>query len=467
MVVPRTVFAHYMVGLCLNQTAEDWNIDITTAKSAAIDGFALNIGANDTYTVAALRGAYDAAAKLGNFSLFLSFDFAATGEWTVDHIANLTNTFKNEPAQFKVDGKPQVSTFEGASFADRWQEVRKKVDGDIFFVPNWSSQGPEGIKLAAKKIDGAFSFAAWPNAGETKVTTWTDKYYQAVLDRKAFMMGVSPYFYTRVPAFYKNWYSSSDSLWFDRWMQVLDVMPDMVQILTWNDFAESHYIADIRDKQVLAEAMPYVEGLPHAGFRAVLPYFIAAYKAGKKDIAIPSSMGEGAVVAWYRTTPANISHCGDGNTTWGQQGALSAKAAVNDVISIIAVSAKNTSLSVSLGNSTKTLPVQANSPQFFLVAFGDLNNETGSVSVTMENQTVVGPAITKECPGSRVLNFNAAALELVVFPNNATDSQTTANDTGTGGPSDGAASSQSPGRDRLTWVLIVLPSIWTMLAELQ
>lgn len=40
------------------------------------------------------------------------------------------------------------------------------------------------------------SFAAWPNAGEVKVTTWTDRHYQAVLKGKAYMMGVSPYFYT-------------------------------------------------------------------------------------------------------------------------------------------------------------------------------------------------------------------------------------------------------------------------------
>lgn len=30
----------------------------------------------------------------------------------------------------------------------------------------------------------------------------------------------------------KNWYSSSDSLWFDRWKQVLEVLPDYVQIIT-------------------------------------------------------------------------------------------------------------------------------------------------------------------------------------------------------------------------------------------
>jgi hypothetical protein len=35
-----------------------------------------------------------------------------------------------------------------------------------------------------------------------------------------------------LPQWSKNWYSSSESLWFDRWQQVLDIMPDFVEIIT-------------------------------------------------------------------------------------------------------------------------------------------------------------------------------------------------------------------------------------------
>ena len=154
--IPRTVFAHYIVGLALNQTLADWRHDIASASEAAIDGFALNIGAGDHFTGDALQGAYTAAAEHGNFSLFLSFDFGTVDGnlWTVDTVANLTNTFKDAPAQFRVDGKPLVSTFEGVQFADRWEEVRKKVDGDIFLVPDWSSLGPYGVAKFADDIDG-------------------------------------------------------------------------------------------------------------------------------------------------------------------------------------------------------------------------------------------------------------------------------------------------------------------------
>ena len=90
--------------------------------------------------------------------MFLSFDFAGSGferSWDIDYIANLTNTFKDEPAQFKIDGKPLVSTFEGVDFRESWREVRKKVEGGIVFVPDWSSVGPEGVRERVDDVDGA------------------------------------------------------------------------------------------------------------------------------------------------------------------------------------------------------------------------------------------------------------------------------------------------------------------------
>jgi glucan endo-1,3-alpha-glucosidase len=188
---------HSQVGLTFNQKAEHWQYDIGNATTSAIDGFALNIGAGDNHTLEALHGAYDSAAKIGNFSLFLSFDFGATGNWTVDSVASLINDFRDEPVQFKVDGKPLVSTFEGVGFADKWKDVRRKVPGDIYFVPDWSSLGYEGIQNVTNEIDGHFSFDAWPQREETTITTRIDKLYQKVLgSTRSYMMGVSPYFYT-------------------------------------------------------------------------------------------------------------------------------------------------------------------------------------------------------------------------------------------------------------------------------
>lgn len=44
------------------------------------------------------------------------------------------------------------------------------------------------------------------------------------------MMPVSPWFYTNLPQFGKNWNWDGDSLWFDRWEEVLDILPQYVEV---------------------------------------------------------------------------------------------------------------------------------------------------------------------------------------------------------------------------------------------
>jgi len=53
-----------------------WTHDIETAKEAGIDGFALNIGPADPWTEQQLDQAYYVAEKIGDFVLFLSFEYA-------------------------------------------------------------------------------------------------------------------------------------------------------------------------------------------------------------------------------------------------------------------------------------------------------------------------------------------------------------------------------------------------------
>jgi glucan endo-1,3-alpha-glucosidase len=82
------------------------------------------------------------------------------------------------------------------------------------------------------------------------MTTVEDLLYKDNLRGKKYMMCVSPWFYTSgfslqvvslpvtadqvqdLPQWNKNWYCSSESLWYDRWQQILEVMPDFVQIIT-------------------------------------------------------------------------------------------------------------------------------------------------------------------------------------------------------------------------------------------
>ncbi|KAF4471359.1 glycoside hydrolase family 71 [Fusarium albosuccineum] len=400
----RQVYAHYMVGLTDGQTAEQWQKDISDAQSVGIDGFSLNIGPQDTWTLTQLHQAY-AAAEAANFKLFLSFDMETRGSWDAGAVADLINTFKDSGAQVKEADKPLVSTFEGTAWADNWAGVKESTGG-IYLVPDWSSIGPDGVRGKLDIVDGAFSWNAWPKAGETKMSSEEDKLYKDVLGDKMFMMGVSPSFYVNLAQWNKNWYSSSESLWYDRWLQVLDVMPQSIQIITWNDFSESSYIADIVPSQVVSGAEVYVDGFSHSALRSVLPYFIQAYKAGTPDVALPN--GETAI-AWYRTTSATLGDAG--GTVWGQGGGESASVGARDVVSVVTITDGEEEVVLKIGDAEQRFIANGTGSRasYFEVPFGDAR---GDVTLEMAGRTVVGGAITNNMPSTGYLNFNALAIGL-------------------------------------------------------
>jgi len=46
----------------------------------------------------------------------------------------------------------------------------------------------------------------------------------------------------------KNWIFPSELLWFQRWFDILALKPAYVEITTWNDFGESHYVGPLSSK---------------------------------------------------------------------------------------------------------------------------------------------------------------------------------------------------------------------------
>ena len=221
------------VGNAGAMTPGQWELDIIEAQKAHIDGFALNVGPQDSYTDQVVERAYAAAEKLGNFSLFLSFDYASNGPWPADRVITMINMRKSSPAQFYYQGKPLVSTFEGAQNKDDWPHVKSATD--CIFVPAWTSLGPSGIANALHVVDGAFSWDAWPVGAEDK-NTKGDEAWMKALAGKPYMMPVSPWFYTNLPQWQKNWLWRGDDLWHYRWRQIMESQPPLVQVWSYDRF---------------------------------------------------------------------------------------------------------------------------------------------------------------------------------------------------------------------------------------
>jgi hypothetical protein len=215
---PQGVFAHFMVGNVPTWTLQSWTNDINVAIAARIDAFALNMAYNeDGGADAAQVDLAFAAANKTSFKLFFSFDYAGNGAWPSSAVLKLIQQYQNNPAYYKYNNKPFVSTFEGPANANDWISIKKTTG--CFFMPDWSSLGAAAAVNAGGGVaDGLFSWAAWP-WGNNDMNTYVDASYIQFLAGKPYMMPVSPWyiahslrfaanivrFYTNLPGYTKNW----------------------------------------------------------------------------------------------------------------------------------------------------------------------------------------------------------------------------------------------------------------------
>jgi glucan endo-1,3-alpha-glucosidase len=267
----------------------------------------LNVATPKTDTDSTIVNAF-AAAEAANFHLFFSFDYlGGAGPWTANDIETVLGTYKSSPAHLRTgpNNLPMVSTFEGPDNAGDWQGISASVGG-IFFVPDWSSAGPSQINSHGSIVNGAFSWGMWPadpNTDPTQQLNAIDSSWTSALGDKPYMMGVSPWFFTNLPDYNKKWLFNVDTLWHTRWEQAAKLKPAYVEIVTWNDFGESHYIGPIVQSAIPssagADATWYVDGKPHDKWRDLLPYYISAVKGTPK-------VDQDKVVFWYRTTPKAV-----------------------------------------------------------------------------------------------------------------------------------------------------------------
>ncbi|KAJ5923341.1 hypothetical protein N7454_008586 [Penicillium verhagenii] len=307
----KAVFAHFMMANTEAYGISDWKRDITLAQEAHIDAFALNMAYGTPQMERSTADAFATAEDLG-FLLFLSFDYAGNGSWPQDQIVDYVQKYAPSSAYYTYKGKTFVSTFEGPESAEDWVIIKNKTN--CFFVPDWSSVDPNSaLQLGGGVVDGLFSWAAWPTNSQ-QMNTYVDASYLDALNKagKPYMMPASPWFYTNMPGYKKNWAVQGDDLWYSRWVEIAFLEPEWVEVISWNDYGESHYIGPLNDKGYgvfTSGKAPYnyARGMPHDGWRLHLPFVIDMYRTGT------ASMTEESLVAWYRTETGRS--CSVGNTT--------------------------------------------------------------------------------------------------------------------------------------------------------
>ncbi|KDQ62413.1 glycoside hydrolase family 71 protein [Jaapia argillacea MUCL 33604] len=355
---PKYVVAHHMVGNTFPYTLSNWAADIALAHSSGIDGFALNVG-SDSWQPARVADAYQAALQSGlDFKLFLSFDMSSlpcASPNDAQTLRTYITTYSSHPNQLKMSSRTFASTFAGESCAfgqgsvpTGWssqftQHPELTGANAVYFAPSFFVD-PGTFGTFADVMDGDFNFnSGWPidltassaqslianlsanlndlDQAATQVigkvigTTDTDTQHLNALaampstsdgEKRAYVAAVSPWFFTHYSpqTFHKNFIYMADShLYPTRWESLVNIRDqvDIVEIVTWNDYGESHYIGPIEGAQPNSQA--WVDGLNHTGWLDMTNYYATAFKTG----SFPT-ITEDKIYLWARTHPkdANV-----------------------------------------------------------------------------------------------------------------------------------------------------------------
>ncbi|KAI8286543.1 hypothetical protein K4K60_000334 [Colletotrichum sp. SAR11_57] len=427
----QAIFAHFMVTNSANYTADDWIDDMSKAKAAHIDAFALNMAYGDPTNEKSLAAAFQHASSVG-FQLFFSFDYAGNGPWPKGVVQSLISQYASSGQYFHYQGKPFVSTFEGPDNAEDWIDIKSATG--CFFIPDWSSLGAKPAMAKANGVaDGLFSWAAWP-WGDQNMDTYVDASYSQYLGGKPYMMAASPWFYTNLPGYNKNWMWRGDDLWFDRWQQILWWRPEFVQIISWNDYGESHHIGPVRDKSLEAFTIgkaPFNFVLPHDGWRDTLAFTIDMYKYNT------TTVDSERLVIWYRPNPSTS--CKDGGTSGNTASQLQLEFhpwnVAKDAIYFTALLTSSASIEVTVGGVQQKASWSMTPEGGVGLYHGNAwyYDQTGDVHVRVVRggstiAEVSGIAITTDCSKTNgYANWNAwvgsavAASSVSAKPNSRTD----------------------------------------------
>ncbi|KAL1884650.1 Protein memo1 [Paecilomyces lecythidis] len=412
----RLVFCHFMIGIVGNrQNASDYDDDMKRAKSLGIDAFALNIG-TDSYTDTQLSYAYQSAAN-NDMKVFISFDF---NWWSIGQASDIgakVKQYAGLPAQLKYDGKVVVSSFAGDGVDVGTLE--SSAGTDIFFAPNFH---PGQGNFSA--IDGALNWMAWDNNGNNKAPTPGhnvtvadgDQSYISALSGKPYVAPASAWFSTHYGAevsYSKNWVFPSDLLWFNRWNEILKLGPQFVEVITWNDYGESHYIGPLSSPHNDDGASKWVMDMPHDGWLEMAKPFISAYKAG--NTSVNQYITDDQLIYWYRPTPKSINCSSTDNTEQGNpnnssgnffRGLPNGYETLEDAVFVVSLLTEPATIKVQSGNNTQTFSAEAGASAFSV----PMGVGKQVFSVTRNGQSVLSGTSLKDIVDTcicGIYNFNA------------------------------------------------------------
>ncbi|XP_006461401.1 hypothetical protein AGABI2DRAFT_185654 [Agaricus bisporus var. bisporus H97] len=319
-----------MVGNTYPYTQEDWLQDLILASENEIDGFVLNVGVEEwqKHRVIDCFKACERLPTENKFKLFFSFDMTSIpgqSQKDVLYLSSYIQTFANHPRTLRypsATGKIVVSTFSGGeclfgmdTLEKGWAFLKRELSkiSPIHLIPSFFIDPLRYPNISC--VDGIFNWnGGWP-IHLSPVLPRSDiecpkidsdiHHLRCLNESQTFMAAVSPWFFTHYgpDSWNKNWvYRADDWLFVRRWEWLIEMNHhiDFVQIISWNDYGESHYIGPIKGAQPNSEA--WVDGYPHEPWLYLNSYFARAFKDG----GVYPDIREDKIFVWARPHPKDV-----------------------------------------------------------------------------------------------------------------------------------------------------------------
>jgi glucan endo-1,3-alpha-glucosidase len=236
---------------------------------------------------------FDTADEIGGFNLFFSFDHShGVLNSPMDYADyfqrySVRSSYLQMRDPFDNTSKPLLSTFGGEALTDNdWNEFKGRVGGVLVVPGFYTIYNPSTNFFDSRRaLDGVFNWNPWPATQDGKVTVSvaTDCIFQAAAKHanKLFMMGISPVQWKH-RSNTENWYRRGEDNLENRFGQILDLQPDMVQLQSWNDAGEGHYMGALHPDPLDNITKAMLEGYDHTGYWQILQPFISAWKNGDR-----------------------------------------------------------------------------------------------------------------------------------------------------------------------------------------
>ncbi|GLJ34597.1 hypothetical protein SUGI_0695840 [Cryptomeria japonica] len=373
----RLVFAHYM--LYADDDISVFKQEIQLAQSKGIDAFALN---SNVWRQTLAERMYQAAEEVGSsFKIFFSADIHKddNGNLTPDQLVTmLGSNYTSHPNQMTYQNKPLFTAWLGSddswwadynysSALEGWKAVFENAGGKdkFFFIPFFPTGGTlvevqDMLKKYTDVIDGLFAWdtSAWPyfspdfqNPSDSK----DQNYLSACNDvGKVYMASPSPWFFKNIAGSCcsngckaKNLNTCNcqvkgnyqgPGLWKTRWEQLIHLNPPLLEIVTWNDWVESSYVAP-----PLSTAAADVSDFTHRAFLELGKYYISWYKTGSAPATTEDSL-----YMFYYTHSKDVIVPADGcQVTYSDQ--------LSDKLYVTAMLTASARVELRSGNSSQTL----------------------------------------------------------------------------------------------------------------